>query len=59
MNSETDILVRNLLAAIAEYRHWFDTCTRTGAPDWENRASYASWELDRCISRICNPTEAE
>jgi hypothetical protein len=38
--------VRN---AIPMYRYWFDTCTRTEAPDWEEFAAIASEELDAAL----------
>ena len=42
--------LQELVSAIGEYRHWFDTCTRTLAKDWEELAAGASVRLDSAIS---------
>jgi hypothetical protein len=41
--------VEALEAAIAAYRRWFDTCSRTLAPDWERKACDASIALDAAL----------
>ncbi len=42
--------VAALGAALRDYRHWFDTCTRTGEANWEERAAMASDNLDAALS---------
>jgi len=48
-------IVQEILSAMVEYRKWFDTCTRTGNPDWEEQAANASQRLDDAIAK----TEAD
>ena len=41
-----------LLQAIREYRYWFDTCTRTAVPGWQEAADKASAGLDEAIQAV-------
>lgn len=42
--------VAELRRAIQEYRHWFDTCTRTLTENWDERAAAAIDALDTALS---------
>lgn len=46
-----------LRAAIKGYRYWFDTCTRTLAPHWEDRAATALDELDAALAELRKETK--
>lgn len=39
-----------LVPAIATHRHWFDTCTRTLAENWERQAGDASDEMEDSLA---------
>jgi len=41
--------LQELFYAIAKYRTWYDTCSRTEAIDWQNNAVWASQGLDNAI----------
>jgi hypothetical protein len=43
------IILWKLLAAIVLYRYWFDTCSKTAAPNWELLAGDASEKLDTAL----------
>lgn len=44
-------LVR-VVDAIPPYRNWFDTCTKTNAYMWEEKAADASEELDAALDAL-------
>jgi hypothetical protein len=43
--------LERLLPAIAERNHWFDTCTRVLARDWERKASNAIDGLEAALTK--------
>ena len=44
-------LQRELVAAIAGYRQWYDTCTKTNPLNWINMAADASEALDAVLAK--------
>ena len=41
-----------ILKAISDYRHWYDTCSRTQGYGWLGKAGDASVNIDRAIDEL-------